>query len=186
MRVLRATELIGRTVITLDTATAIGEVRDVLFDPARARVIGFTLRGRGLLSPGLLGVLPAEWVHGIGNDAVIVPAATALVSDREAMNGALGDQQDVIGKEVVTDAGASLGTVTDVVVEVERATATVVGYEIDRADGPRFIVPADHRAVVSDQALVLPADSERRSAADLAAFREGLERERGGRVAAGT
>ncbi len=185
-RVLRATEIIGRPVITLDTATAIGEIRDVLVDPSRARIIGFTLRGRGLLSPGLLGILPVEWVHGLGHDAVIVPSAASLVTDREGMSDALGEQKDVIGKEVVTDTGSSLGTVTDVVIEVDGADASVVGYEIDRTDARPFIVPADDRAAISDEALVLPADAERRAAAGLAEFRESRERDHSGHVPAGT
>lgn len=184
-RIGRATELIGRPVITLDSATALGEIRDVLFDPGRARVIGFTLRGRGLLSSGLVGILPGEWVHSIGRDALIVPSASAVVTDRAGMDTAVGDQQEVIGKEVVTETGASLGTITDVVVELERATATVVGYEIDSADGRSFIVPADERTAMSADAVVLPAESQRRSANGLSAFRDGLERERSARVGAG-
>jgi uncharacterized protein YrrD len=177
-RIIRAAELIGRAVITLDTATAVAEIRDVLFDPERSRVIGFTLRGRGLLSPPLLGILPTEWVRSIGRDAVMIQSATSVVSDREGMAAAVGEQQEVVGKEVVTDAGVSLGEVSDIVLELDGGTATVVGYEVERAGRPQLIIPADGRVQMSVEAIVLPAEAEQRAVTGLGAFRAGLERER--------
>jgi uncharacterized protein YrrD len=176
-RISRAAEIIGLPVVTLDKATAIGEVRDVLFDPGRARVIGFTLRGRGLLSSPLLGILPAEWVQAMGRDAIMVKSETSVIRDREGMASALGEQQEVIGKEVVTETGASLGEVSDVVLEVERNTATVVGYEIDHSGGQRLIVPVDGGVPISGDALVVPADADQRAATGLAGFREARERD---------
>ena len=85
-RLVRATEVIGLPVVTLDTAAAVGEVRDVLFDPARSRVVAFTVRGRGLLSPPLLGLLPGAAVAAIGPDAVMIATADALVHERSGMS----------------------------------------------------------------------------------------------------
>src|SRR4051812_4137990 len=124
-RLARATELMGLRVVTLDTAAAVGEVRDVLFDPARSRVVAFTIRGRGLLSPPLIGLLPTGSVSSIGRDAVMISHEMALVRQRDGMATALDDQIEVLGKEVVTDAGGTLGAVIDVVLEVERGDAVV-------------------------------------------------------------
>ncbi|HSH21881.1 MAG TPA: PRC-barrel domain-containing protein [Candidatus Caenarcaniphilales bacterium] len=175
-RVIRAAELIGRPVITLDTATGIGEVRDVLFDPLRSRVVGFTLRGRGLLASPLLGILPIEWVQSIGRDAVMVASDTSLVRDRDGMQAVVGQQEEVVGKEVVNEGGASLGTVSDLVLEVDGPSARVVGYEINRPDRRQLIVPVSGRVPVSGNALVLPSDAEHGAATGLTAFRESLER----------
>jgi sporulation protein YlmC with PRC-barrel domain len=177
-RVARASELIGQPVVTLDGATTIGEVRDVLFDPERSRVVGFTLRGRGLLSSPLMGILPGDWVRSIGRDAIMIESEDSVVRDRDGMQAAVGDQQEIIGKEVVTDAGKSLGTVSDIVLEVEGPAAHVVGYELDRSGGQQWIVPISGAVPVSGEALVLPADAERDAVSGLSIFRESLDRGR--------
>jgi uncharacterized protein YrrD len=180
-RLVRATELMGLPVVTLDTAVAVGEVRDVLFDPERSRVVAFTVRGRGLLSPPLIGLLPTGSVSSIGRDAVMIGTAAALVRHREGMTTALDDQIEVLGKEVVTDTGGALGNVVDVVLEVERGQAIVVGCEIDRAGDSRVILPLPGRVPVSSDALVVPAFAEPLAANGLGGFREALVRARGRR-----
>lgn len=177
-RVTRASELEGMPVVTLDTATTVAELRDVLFDPERSTVIGFTLRGRGLLSSPLLGILPVEWVRSIGRDAVMIASEESLVRDRDGMQATVGQQEEIIGKEVVTDTGASLGTIRDVVMDVDGPSARVVGYEIDRPDGHQIIVPVTGPVPISGDALVLPADAEERAAGGLSAFRETLAQRR--------
>ncbi|HUG48659.1 MAG TPA: PRC-barrel domain-containing protein [Candidatus Limnocylindria bacterium] len=178
-RLLRAGELIGMPIVSLDSAATLGEVKDVLVDPARSRVIGVTVRGHGLLSSPLIGILPAESVHAIGRDALMIASETALVREREGMDGALADQQEVVGKEVVTRSGTSLGTVGDVVLEVEGPTAVVVGYQIGRSDGHTLIVPVPEGVPLSGDALVVPDEVEQQTAANgLAGFREVLDRAR--------
>jgi uncharacterized protein YrrD len=177
-RLVRATELMGLPVVTLDTAAALGEVRDVLFDPARSRVVALTVRGRGLLSPPLLGLLPAGSVSSIGRDAVMIGSADALVRHREGMTSTVDQQVDVLGKEVVTDDGGTLGSVIDVVLEVERGEATVVGAEIERSGEGRVILPLPSGIPVSSDALIVPAAAEPLAANGLGGFREVLARAR--------
>ena len=177
-RLVRATELIGLPVVTLDTAAAIGEVRDVLFDPQRSRVVAFTARGRGLLSPPLLGLLPTNSLASIGRDAVMVATADVLVRERTGMSSTVDDQIEVLGKEVVTDGGDTLGQVIDVVVEVERGEAIVVGCEVARAGEGRLILPLPAGIPVSPDALIVPAAAEPYAANGLGGFREVLARAR--------
>ena len=167
----------GLPVVTLDSGDAIGEVRDVLFDPSRSKVIGFTVRGRGLLSPPLVGLLPVETVRAIGRDAVMITSETGVVGGRDGLDSAVDQQVEVIGREVVNDAGATLGEVVDVILEVERADAEVVGYEIE-GEGRRFIIPLGTSAPLSDDALMVPADVEQYGANGLNGFRETLDRAR--------
>jgi uncharacterized protein YrrD len=176
-RLCRAEEVMSLPIVTLDTATAIGEVRDVLFDPTRSKVIGFTVRGRGLLSSPLVGLLPIESVRAIGRDAVMISSESGVVSQREGMNDALEQQVEVIGKEVVHDGGESVGEVIDVILEIDGASASVVGYEVGSGDW-RVIVPLTASAPVSEAALILPKGAEPYMANGLAGFRESLERAR--------
>lgn len=175
-RLARASDLIGMPVVALDSATTAGEIKDVLVDPARSLVVGFTVRGQGLLSSPLLGMLPREHVHAIGRDALMVPTADGVVAEREGMTTLLEGQQDVVGKEVVTQSGTSLGTVNDVVLEIDEAAANVVGYEIDRPDGHTVIVPITHGTPLSGEALLVPDDVEQGAANGLNGFRDALDR----------
>ena len=177
-RLARAGELIGMPVVTLESATTVGEVKDVLVDPGRSRIIGFTVRGHGLLSSPLVGILPGEHIHAIGRDALMIAAESAIVRQREGMAGTLADQQEVVGKEVVTRGGASLGTINDVVLEIEGNVANVVGYEISRHEGHVVIVPVPTGVPLSGEALLLPDDVEQQGANGLTGFRDVLERVR--------
>jgi uncharacterized protein YrrD len=177
-RLARAGELIGMPIVALDSAMAIGEVKDVLVDPARSLVIGFTVRGQGLLSAPLLGMLPRENVHAIGRDALMIAAPDAMVTEREGMSAAVDDQQEVLGKEVITQGGSSVGTVGDVILEIEGAGADVVGYEVSRPDGHTVIVPAPHSVAVSGEALLVPDEAEQQAANGLVGFRDVLDRAR--------
>jgi uncharacterized protein YrrD len=183
-RLVRATELMGLPIVTLDTAAAIGEVRDVLFDPARSRVVAYTVRGRGLLSPPLIGLLPVSAVASIGHDAVMTTSEAAILREREGMSAALDNQIEVLGKEVVSDNGEALGNVLDVVLEMEGGDAVVVGAEIDRPAEGRVILPLPAGIPLSPDALIVPAIAEPYAANGLAGFRDVLSRARSARAVA--
>jgi uncharacterized protein YrrD len=180
----RAAELIGRPVITLDGAVAVGEIKDVLVDPQRSLVVAFTLRGRGLVAAPLVGILTSESIRAIGRDAVMISSSEAVLAEREGLEAMVGEQQEVIGKEVINLTGASLGMVSDVLLELNDRSATVVGYEIEGHDGQRALIPVAGGVSISGDALVVPEDAEAHAANGLAGFREALMRVRhGGREA---
>jgi hypothetical protein len=143
-------------------------------------VVAFTVRGRGLLSPPLLGLLPGAAVAAIGPDAVMIDTAEALLHERSGMASTLDDQIEVLGKEVVSDGGGMLGNLLDVVLEVEGGYATVVGAEIERAGEGAMILPLPSGTPVSADALVVPAAAEPYAANGLGGFRDVLARVRGG------
>ena len=86
----------------------------------------------------------------------------------------------MFGKEVVTDGGDALGQVVDVVVEVERGEAIVVGCEVSRAGEGRLILPLPSGIPVLREALIVPAAAEPYAATGLGGFREVLARARRG------
>ena len=55
---MRSRGISGRPVVTLDTAEAPAEVRDVVLSYATADLVGFTLNKRGYLGSPLKEVLP--------------------------------------------------------------------------------------------------------------------------------
>ncbi|WP_344606681.1 PRC-barrel domain-containing protein [Streptomyces glaucus] len=172
----------ARSLTTLPVVTlggdAVAHVKDTVFDARAGRITGFTLSGPGLLSGPLDRSLPWPGVHALGHDAVMVRdrralAGTAVVAARqEARRGR------VLGARVVTEAGAEVGTVLDVVVE-GGTSGRVVGFRIAASRGivsgsrhhrRRVYLPRGADLDLSGRDLVAPADALRYVTDDVPAF----------------
>lgn len=166
---LRARDLIGRPVVTLDTAQDVAEVKDVVFRHSEAAVVGFTLNKRGRFAGPLKSVLPWSRVAALGRDAVMVADRQALGPADESMEAAIGgSDRNVIGTTVMTDAGKALGTVHDLILTVD-TDADIVGFEIDR-EGSGRLLPVGDTFSVSATALIVPAAAEEFLRDDLEGF----------------
>lgn len=174
---MRAREITGRPVVTLDTAEAVAEVKDVVIAHPSASLVGFTLNKRGFLGSPLKEVLPWGAVRALGRDAVMIDSAGALAASDPGIDEAVSARadRDVIGATVMTDGGTALGEVVDVVVEVGD-TADVVGFEVH---GPRverdrsaatLLIPVGDTIAVSGATLMVPAATEGFVRDDLSGF----------------
>lgn len=174
---MRAGEITGRPVVTVDAGADIAEVRDVVFSHENGFLVGFTLNKRGWLSGPLKKVLSWEHVHGLGPDAVMVVDDDALQApgDEQADFGQ-DDGENVVGGRVITDSGNELGEVTDLVLDVDAESARVVGYEIGGATveqgpgGDRRYIPLPETFAVSRAALIVPASVTNFIRDDLSGF----------------
>ncbi|MFF6880592.1 PRC-barrel domain-containing protein [Streptomyces sp. NPDC012474] len=190
--------LAARSLTTLPVVTlggeAVAQVKDTVFDAAAGRITGFTLSGLGLLSGPLKQSLPWPAVHALGPHAVMIRDALALqdtsavVARREAQQGR------VLHAKVLTDEGAEVGTVLDVIVE-GGTSGRVVGFRIaagkalvqrSRRRRHRVYVPRGETLAVSGRALVIPADATRYVADDLTAFAARVGAFRAGREGTAT
>jgi uncharacterized protein YrrD len=147
----------GLPVVTIAGGEDVAEVRDIVYQPQAGRVVGLTLNKRGFLTGRRREVLSAETVHAIGRDAVMIDDESCLLLPQDAPEE-VGDpppHRDVIGNEVLTEGGTSLGTVRDVVILVG-STGEVVGYEIDTVSGGTGYIPLPTQLAVSGSALVVP------------------------------
>ncbi|CAM5670470.1 PRC-barrel domain containing protein OS=Streptomyces tendae OX=1932 GN=GUR47_35935 PE=4 SV=1 [Streptomyces tendae] len=130
-----------------------------------------------MLSGPLKEGLPWSAVYALGHDAVMIQdrrglvTATAMTADRTNLRARL------LGARVLTEAGAEIGTVLDVV--VEGGTGGRVGFWV--AASRRFVpghtrhrrrvyVPRGETLTVTGRALVLPEDAVRHVADDLPGF----------------
>ncbi len=180
---LRATELIGHPVVTLDGGDDIAEVKDVVYGTAQAALLGFTLNRRGFWGRRMKQVLAWDHVAALGAHAVMIATAGDLDDNDEALVQEVkgSRQRNVIGSEVFTDRGERLGEVTDVVILVADQPE-VAGYEIGgsqvltpRAGGHVFI-PLPETLAVSGEALMVPAAVRDFVCDDLAGFGASVER----------
>jgi uncharacterized protein YrrD len=151
----------GLPVVTIAGGEDVAEVRDIIYRAQQGRIVGFTLNKRGRLSGRLKEVLASEQVHAIGRDAVMI-ADEAQLSTRENAPSEVASsegERDVIGNDVLTDTGVSLGRVRDVVVLAGTA-GEVVGYQIDLPSGGAGYIPLPAQLAVSGAALVVPEVTE--------------------------
>ncbi len=160
---LRASDLIGRPVVTIDEGEDVAEVKDVVYGTADAAVLGFTLNRRGFLGGPMRQVLAWADVAAVGRHAVMIATAGAVTENDDLLHDVrTSRRRNVLGSDVISDAGQRLGKVTDVVVLVEERPE-VVGYEIAGGDvlGPRgsgrVFVPVPDTLAVSGEALMVPA-----------------------------
>jgi uncharacterized protein YrrD len=179
---LRATDLIGRVVVTIDTGEDLAEVKDVVYGTGHARLLGFTLRRRGFLGGPMKRVLPFANVAALGRDAVMIESADALApsADEFAQAVAKATDRNVLDDEVLTESGRRLGKVTDVIV-LSEGVPEVVGYEVEAGEamgpraGTRVLLPLPSTLAVSGSALVVPAAAEEFVSDDLAGFGASVE-----------
>lgn len=147
----------GLPVVTISGGEDVAEVRDLIYNPEAGRVIGLTLNKRGFLAGRRREVLPAEKIHAIGRDAVMIDGEESLIQPKDAPAevGTPPSGRDVSGNEVLTEQGKRLGTVKDVVV-LAGSDGEVVGYEIETASGGTGYIPLPSQLAVSGSALVVP------------------------------
>lgn len=170
---LRARELTGRPVVTLD-GELVAEIKDIVFERTGGRIAGFTLRNPGLFSRSRKDSLPWHGVHGVGRDAVMVPDESVLLRTEELAPRKEARKGDVLNDRVLTDNGRDLGRVVDVVLQ-SGAGLEIVGYEVEASEalgtaGRRVLIPRPDTVAVSGENLIVPATATEFVSEDLTGF----------------
>lgn len=158
---MTASQINGLPIVTIRGGDDVAEVRDVIYSPGAGRVVGLTLNKRGFFSGRHREVLPAEAIHAIGRDAVMIIDESSLAERDDAPEevGQPAADRNVIGNDVLTEGGVSLGTVVDLALVVGGA-GEVVGYQIEKVGGGRGYIPLPAQLAVSGAALVVPTVTE--------------------------
>jgi uncharacterized protein YrrD len=170
---VRARELVKRPVVTL-SGDDVAQVKDVVYDERSGAVSGFTLNGRGLFAGPLTVALPMANVRAVGRDAVMIRDEGALVDRDEVAEPAELHERRVLGDRVLSESGTDLGTVVDVILQID-AAVDVVGYEVQagaalQPEGRRVLIPLPDTLAVSGEALMVPSGAVEFVADDLAGF----------------
>jgi len=158
---MTALQIRGLPVVTVAGGEDVAEVRDVIYDPGAGGLVGLTLNKRGFLAGRRREVLPAASIHAIGEHAVMVADESSLVSGEDAPDDLShpATARNVLGDDVLTEGGTSLGTVTDLALLVG-SRGEVVGYKVQKPDGGEAYVPLPAQLAVSGSALVVPNATE--------------------------
>lgn len=154
---MTASQINGLPVVTVTGGEDLAEVRDVVYNPRAGRLVGLTLNKRGRFSGRAREVLPAEAIHAIGRDAVMILDASALSAPEDAPDEVARPavERNVIGNDVLTEGGVNLGTVRDLALLVGGG-GEVVGYQIKKANGDQGYIPLPAQLAISGTALLVP------------------------------
>ena len=184
-RLMRTSKLAKLPVVTM-AGEDVAQIKDVVYAAGGGEVGGFTLAGRGLFAGPLKQSLAWSSVASLGADAVMIAdedalEPTASVLDRSAHSGGSGG--NVLGSQVLTDAGVDLGKVIDVIIEVSQGGSgqcDVVGYEIEASEAlgsnsTDVLIPLPDTIAVSGEHLIVPASAKDFVGQDLAGFGAAVE-----------
>jgi uncharacterized protein YrrD len=174
---MRAGDLIGLPVVSIRTGEDVAEVRDVVYDASRHRLVGFTLNKRGALAGRLKDVLATDSLAAIGSDAVMVDSEDSLSTADDAPDALRSPEAttSVVGKRVLSADGDDLGEVVGVIVATGSSPAAV-GYEIGSSDrSDTAFVPISEQMALSEDNLLLPANATDFVRNDLAGFGAAVE-----------
>lgn len=184
MRLMRTSDIAQRPVVTLD-GEAVAQIKDIVYAADGGSVTGFTLSGRGLFAGPLKEGLAWTAVEALGADAVMIASASALEPTESVLPlspGSAGLGGNVIGSQVLTEDGVSLGTVHDVVVSVTTGgdQCDVVGYEVVASElmgnaGEKVLVPLPETMAASAEHLMVPTSVKDFVGHDLAGFGAAIE-----------
>jgi sporulation protein YlmC with PRC-barrel domain len=183
MRLMRTSEIAKRPVVTM-AGEDVAQVKDIVYAADGGSVEAFTLAGRGVFAGPLKQGLPWGSVAALGTDAVMIRHETVLEPLRTMLKatGSKGASGDVLGSQVLSDAGVDLGVVRDVIVSVDmtgettgRSSCDVVGYEIEASEalgtqGELVLIPLPDTIAASGEHLMVPASAKEFVGRDLAGF----------------
>jgi sporulation protein YlmC with PRC-barrel domain len=178
---LRASELTGRVVVTFG-GEDVAQIKDIVYASNGGEIGSFTLSGLGLFAGPLKLALPWAAVAGLGPDAVMIQSQDVFVPLAEAFEAPDGTvasgKSDILKSEVLTDAGTSLGRVSDVIIGIganQGGQADVVGYQIDPAESlgrgkSPLLIPLPDTLSASGEHLMVPAAAANYLTDNLAGF----------------
>jgi uncharacterized protein YrrD len=118
-------KLIGRQVVSLETANKLGRVSDVLVDTLSGQLAGICVRR----ADGTIALASILDFHSIGPDAIVVENDQSLVlRDASPLNVLAKAKEDLIGVKVMTHHGQNLGSISNLFVCIDRRPVFV--YEV--------------------------------------------------------
>ena len=154
--------LIGRSVISLQTANKLGEIHDLLLDPQSGRLAGFSIKR----ADESYALVDKEEIHSIGPDAVMTKRDESLIpADQSPLKAMPLGKNELVGVKVITESGHLMGSVADIFIHLSERPIFI--YEVrssifDKLLGHAFYFPASVGCVLAHDltALVVSGDPD--------------------------
>jgi uncharacterized protein YrrD len=138
--VRRASEVVGKAIVSAESGERIGTAADLLLDERRTHLVGIVVSD-GWFSPER--VLPFAEVQAIGRDVIVTRTSGGILDARQWRDQGMSVARasGLKDKQVITDAGRTVGNVKDVC--LDEASGDIDGYEVS---GRKRLI--SHRSVV--------------------------------------
>ncbi len=152
---MKASKLRGMSVVSVDNADKLGEVKDVLVDTEAQRVVGLELKNS---SPYAGNAVPADGIHSVGKDAITVRGGDrghetrdepATRENSDLRNDNVVRLDKLLGAKVLSEGGDMLGTLHDV--EVDPSNFRITSYEL--GTGPLAKITAPSKRLDASQGV---------------------------------
>lgn len=142
---MNVSELLGRSVLDLSTATTVGNIDDVVVDASSRRIAGFRLSK----TSG-----PSKWlawddVKAVGADAVTIERQEQ-VGDESAGLGRGVRADKVIGGRLLTDEGRELGALADIEIDADSGAVTSLILSTGRLEPDALLAIGSFATVVQE------------------------------------
>ena len=163
--------IIGRPALSLQTANKLGQVDDLVVDPLKGQLMGFSIQCLDQ-SHALV-----DWrvVHSVGSDAIMVDGDDSLVDvDRSPIKVFPQAKKDLIGVKVITEHGELMGKISDLflcLTETPMIIYEVRSSILDKLLGHAFYFAASLGRAFSDDAtsIIVTDDPDAETIAVLSA-----------------
>jgi uncharacterized protein YrrD len=124
---VKASDLLGRPVVSREGGRQLGRVKDLVVDDSGTKVLGI------IVAEGLLrGAKVAQWqaVQAVGPDSVVLDSARSVVAagDVPQIKSVLERKTRIRGLKLHTTAGKEIGRIEDF--QIEETSGAVLGYEL--------------------------------------------------------
>ncbi len=155
--------LIGRAVLSVETANKLGQVQDLIVHPTKGEMVGLSVQ----ISDQSHLLVSNEEIHSIGPDAVMVNSDQSLVSpDESPLKAFAFAKNNLIGVKVITEDGKLLGEIANIYIHIEETMCLFI-YEVrtsilDKLLGHALYFPASSGCAFADDStrLVVSNDTE--------------------------
>src|SRR5260370_35061079 len=147
--------LIGRAVLSVESANELGHVYDLGGHPIKGELAGLSVQ----ICDQSQVLVSQDEIHSIGPDAVMVSSDQSLVAfDQSPIKAFPLARNNLIGVEVITEDGKLLGEISDVYVHLGESSLFI--YEVRssilaRLLGHALYFPASFRCAFADDATCL-------------------------------
>lgn len=116
----KGSELLGLPIICINDGDKVAEVKEVIYSKNRLRILGFIVKeGNFFREPE---IIKFKNVDSIGKDALMIKNIKVIESATTIpeINEQITNKSRLIGEEVISDDGESLGFIQDVIIDEEK------------------------------------------------------------------
>ncbi len=154
----KISQILGMPIINKKSGKKVGKVKNVVYSRDKVKILAFLLHKGNIFKEA--SIIRYKNIYSIGKDAVIIEDDNVVECAKSVIkiNSLKELDYSVIGEEIMTDEGESVGFVRDIV--LDEKSGKILAYILtdglvqDIVDG-RNIIPCDEKIQFGEDALII-------------------------------